>query len=474
MKQAILRRFYPLNFPLKANFRFRTSRVYTITKKEFKEYENRKRHPEEEPYEDEIRKNSLGCLVIESISMLKPYDALYEMAADLRPQLLIIYGILSFLTDEVFDPTQCFNNESFVTGEDVVLDTPKPLLSKEGENYSKDLEKILDLIEESKKDKQILLYSLFERWRKALFLMKESDGNWIHVDEAVLAYIHIFEVLSDEFKKQLKTEVKENRERLINAIIARANGDDNKKYEDIDKLITEASDNRVTLKPKVMCMLKEMNLLNPKTEAIIVRFIEHRNAIAHGRKDLYQDKVVFPLKPFFSFIKDTNENIEIIKVFAARVISQYIGLKRWEPEWRWALVIAPPPFNLVKEFIFKKSYQNITEADIIDGVFDGVDPRSLYIYYIKNKISFDDLENALAKVITSSTLKKEECQALFNVAVILADSKSIDVANTAREIVRKSHTKQWYFYSNIRDALKEVEYYNKTLFWFPEWLIEKK
>ena len=217
-------------------------------------------------------------------------------------------------------------------------------------------------------------------------------------------------------------------------------------------------------------MLSDLDLYNPKSKEIVLRFIEHRNSIAHGRKNIYQDKVVYPLKPFFSLIKDIDENLESIKILSAKTISNYLGLNAWDEEWDFLMLTEFTPFNIVKDFIDNQKYVTLSNEDFLNGTIDGIMPFTIAYYYLKGKISFLELEQTLKNIFSTSKITKENCRALFGASVSLADSSIEDLADKARQIVQKVDKNRWGYYSNIRDVIKDYEYHGLTLKWFEDWL----
>lgn len=472
---GLARMVYGLKFKLSADFTFQNSHVQTLTNAQFKKmfpFEDslsESLHGVEIPKRKE-RESEFGYLLIDSTFELKEYDSLTEGSAKIRPQLLVIHGILSFLTNEIFISFQNFASHQFMVSHHIGATGSKNRLTSKGINFDSDLEKILSEIETANSEKKILIYSLFERWRKALYLEIESEEGFVHLDESVLAYVHILEVLADEFKENFKKKISDERKQIITEILECANTPE-KSFKRIGSLINRANELKITLKSKALQMLSDLDLYNAKSQEIVLRFIEHRNSIAHGRRDIYQDKVVYPLKPFFSLIKDIDENLESIKILSAKTISNYLGLNAWEEEWDFLMLTEFTPINIVKVFIDSKQYDNITNKDFLHGKVDGIMPFTIAYYYLKGKISFLELEQTLGNIFLTSKITKENCKALFDAALPLADSSIQDIAEKAKQIVKKVDKNRWGYYSNIRDLIKDYEYHGLTLKWFEEWLI---
>jgi hypothetical protein len=91
------------------------------------------------------------------------------------------------------------------------------------------------------------------------------------------------------------------------------------------------------------------------------------------------------LKPFFSFIKDINENLESIKILSAKCISSFLGLKVWDIEWQITLLMEPTPFSLVQNFLHLEKYKTLSAKEFKNGQIDGITPEILIYYYVNKK-----------------------------------------------------------------------------------------
>ena len=140
---------------------------------------------------------------IESVCHLESYDSLNEMALYNRSEILVILDIISFFTGVPFTTyNQISGDSSFV--ENIDLKQRQTLLIIEGIDYSEQLNRLLECIENEKG----LIISLLDRWRKANFLSQEScDANLYH-DEAILSYFHIIELFSETEGNLLKVKLK--------------------------------------------------------------------------------------------------------------------------------------------------------------------------------------------------------------------------------------------------------------------------
>lgn len=465
-KIGFQRNAYWLDFKLKIDFYFQSSHIYSVNQRIYDKMFPKENGPS--ILMDKKQISEFGYLIIDSTYDLHSYDSLNEGSANIRPNIIVINGILSFITNQPFIPAMSFRSGLYTVERHIIKTGSKPVAICE-EDLSKELDKLLVRIERAKANERILFFTILERWRKALYLEKESEESDIFVDESVLAYMHVLEVLADEFKGELNENIRKKRKEASEGILKMAQ-DLKSKPKDIVKLINNLESIRISLKEKIFQLLVSFDLDCLKTRIIVERFIEHRNAIAHGRKNLFQEKLLFPLPQFFSFIKDVDEDIEVIKVLAARCISKLFDLSLWHEEWEWKLRCEILPFKLVEEFLNSKEFTKYESCDYFEGEEDNISPDTLAFYYKKGKVDFFEMEAVLGKAITSCKKQKIKYQKLFEAAVILSDSTKDKLSTKCKKIVSAVYQNRWYFRSNIRDVIKDYEYHGKKLGWFEEWL----
>jgi len=472
MKIGIARFIYEVEFELDLNFYFQTSHIYTISRDQYLKNYPTPTLVTGDNIESDNRINIYCYLIIDSTYNIEEYDSITEGSAKSRPQLLVIQGILAFFTNEVFLASYCINIINRITNQHIVEDMTQVTLIVNKQNLQNDLTTLLTTIKNSDENKKVLIYTLLERFRKALHFEKLSEENFAYIDESVLAYIHILEVLADEFKHNLEINLKEEKDRLITEIISEAKNCNNSiPTKKLKSLLNILNTSQISLKSKITQMLKEFSLDNEKSLSIVSRFIEHRNSIAHGRKNLYQDIVVFPLKPFFSFIQDIYENPIAIKLLACASFSNYTNLKIWQNEWKeYLLDYEFPTLSMVKIFIKNNTHKNISNKEFLKGKIDSITPIVLTYYYIKGKIKFSQLELVLSEVVKTSRKTENICYSLFDSCVILSDSKDKELAQKAQNLIKKAYENKTFPHSNIRDIIKDLQYNNISIEWFENWL----
>ena len=480
-----------LKIKLAVDFIFQTdginSHIYTIPEDRFK-----KLFPQEKFNLDDLLPESakntlpggteeiapLGYLIIDSTYELEEYDSIGEGSAFIRPQLLVLHGLLTFFTKTSFTP---FQNEAILgyqIPKHMDFGRNKSLLVLDGKSYSNPLKRVLNGINTANKSKQVLIFTLLERWRKAFYLESESEDSLVHLDEAVLAYFHILEVLSNEYSKTLKRRVDKEKSDLYDELLKNINSlaTDDKKKSALKKLNNLILEKKVNVKEKIACMLEDLGLFNLKSKNIVDRFTDHRNDIAHGRKNIYHDKAIYPLLPFFSLIQDIDERVETIRFFSASVISSYLGIEIWKKEWNNLMKYEPVPYELVKEFVIKEEYKNLTVDQIVRGAINDITPQVLAYYYYRNEkeITIAKLEEILTEVVLAKKINKGNSFQFFDISLILADSRKVKLAEKSRNNVVQIYKNDWGYFSNIRNVLKSYEYVGKKLPWFKSWLIDGK
>lgn len=473
-KIGFSRRVYKLDFPLAAEFSFQTSNVRSISSEEYKKMFPSVKLPKEIhgielPEEREIE-SEFGFLIIDSSCELEEYDSVSEASANIRPQLLVIYGIISFLTNNVFVPFHSFTQHNTILPKHI-----KPLsnyiLSYQEIDLASDLKKIISAINQASNEKRNLIFTLLERWRKALFLDKESEESLLYPDESILAYFHVVELLSKEFTDDLKEDLRIKKSELQSDILKTIQEKGSAKS--LTDLLNKYSQLNISVSDQILQMLKAFKMDSLKSEAIIRRFTKHRNSIAHQRNDIYKEKLIYPLPPFLTSIKNVDENVDVIKILSAKCIACYLNLDTWQNEWDIILASEFTPLSLVNDFIKNRSYEIISVDDFFQGKEDEIYPGTIAYYFIKGEISFEDLERCFLKIFKDVKINKQTAQELFMVAVSLSDSNINDIAHKAREIVTKVDKNKWGEYSNIRDVIKYHEYHGKTLLWFKNYLISR-
>ena len=414
-------------------------------------------------------------LIVDSFAEIEVFDRVTEVAAITRPRLLVILGIITYVTGEPLTPMV------FSSGHSVVVDpksaNPKnnPRLIMNDEDYSVKLEELVAAMLAMNSDKLILIYSLLDRWRKACYLTNESEESFLYEDEAILAFFHILELLGNQFKDQLSSES----DKYVHAFASSVLGDvyfiENKKTQaDFERLINSTLNAYKTLKPRILRMLRELDMLDPKSRAMIDRFINHRNTVAHGRENLYESKTaIYPLKPFFNHVKDIYEDIDTIRVLTARAIAAFIGTTLWLDEWEFVVDEEVPVYEALQTFIKDQTYRSLSWKEMEVGDFQGVNVGTFINYFLRGKLATQPFTQSLTGYISNVELSKNNAMAVLYVASVIADSSTSDVALASqKKLVEILDNKLLEVYE-VRDALKEMTYQGKEPRWLKNFLIER-
>lgn len=422
---------------------------------------------------ENIEREYIDCyLVIEIESELNLNSSIQESVEKSRPRYLIILSILSFFIGEVFTVSQNRSRETKI-GNIIKNNEMKTLFIYNGINRTDDLSKLLVFINTSSQSNRRLIYSLFDRWRKALYLETESEDTFLYHDEALLAYYHILELLSSAYDSQLKKDTKF----LINNFLDKLLGDifhftkkslEQEKSNKI-KLLEEILITEIPIKVRIHYMLNKFKMLNIKSKEIVEKLIKDRNAVAHGR-EVYQDNVIFPLPPFFPLVKDLFNEIALAKIISARAIAAHLGLNIWKKEWTNLLRDFGTPYEVVHEFIQNKYYLNISSKDFINGKINKVKPYTIYYYTVIGKIKLSKFQEIVGQTIIDTEVTKVNALELLESCILLSDSPNLELCEKCKQIIQISYNKKWITLSDLKDIFIYLQYKEFKTSWFQQFL----
>lgn len=452
------------------------SMVRTIYCKEFFEL------PEGTHIEVEFRLNetyvytSKGQLIIESIKEINQIDGPHEINRYIRPDLLVIEGILSYFTGSLFTVYQLTSSEQQISDENQTLfeEAPRAKIIVEGNDYSNDLDTLLFKL--GKIEFKSLIITLLDRWRKALYMVSESEVNTFH-DEAILTHFHIFELLVGYYYEDFQKEAHEKTKEFL---ISFASETLNQRGSNLENTVNTkfkllkgilVSD-EASITTKINYFLKQYGILDDQTYALISRLVKIRNSIAHGRIT-YKDKLIWPLPPFFNLTNESNVVIPQISIMTARAIALHLGLNTWKEEWEVTHVSLPPSDEVLSQFIGEeKEHVEASSIELLNGEYKNITVISIIQFFIENqkRYSLLDLENVLSKIIIEITINEENCEQLFLASVLLCDSEDHEISCIAKRNVAITHKNDWYGYSNIKDVVRYFDYYGITVRWLYSWI----
>src|SRR5690554_1342065 len=227
-----------------------------------------------------VKNKKYLCISIEI--QLDEFESVLDGAAYARPRLLIILGILSFLTQELFTSFSFFSS-STVVGKLERPDIKKFKFKFNKINFINDLKTIVAFVNSDLENDKRLFYSLIDRYRKALFLEKESEENMIHDDEVLLSHFHILELLSTKYyikQKQLATQsIKQFSEALLKDIYLLEGNVLQSEQSSKSKLVESLFISELPVASKVMYMFQEQGILTHRLKSFISDLIKDRNSV---------------------------------------------------------------------------------------------------------------------------------------------------------------------------------------------------
>lgn len=418
-------------------------------------------------------------LIVESIRAIESIDGPSEINRYTRPDLLVIQGILSYFTGQLFTVYELTKSETHIVETDMnpshKIDCA--IFSLEGSDYSEDLKLLLEKLKE--KRFQTLIITLLDRWRKALYMVSESEVDTFY-DEAILTHFHILELIVSYYYNDFKKEATDKIEYFLNLFSSDILNQSGKARENTmnsklnilkEVLISEES----SITTKINYFLKKHSMLDERTYSLINKIVKLRNSIAHGRMS-YKEKLIWPHPPFFNIISGESQKIIYqIQILTARSIAVHLGLNAWKETWEFMHDSLPPSDELLMKFIENpKEHEHIAGSDLIDGTYKNITVESLVDYYIynKGKYSLTELERAISKTLFEVPISEVNSESLFLASVLLCDSEDEKISSISKKNVELVHKNNWYGYSNIKDIVRYFNYYEIEVKWLYLWIEE--
>lgn len=416
-------------------------------------------------------------LIVECIKTIDSIDSPMEIKRYTRPDLLVIEGILSYFTGYLFTIYELNKSETqmVANGDNPSKNIKSTVLLSEESDHSNDLTILLDKLKG--KSFKTLIITLLDRWRKALYMVGESEVNTYH-DEAILTHFHILELLVGYYYDDFKQEANEEIKRFLTVFASETlNQSGNIKENTINSKLKILKDvlisDEASITSKINYFLKRHSILDECTYSLVNKIVKIRNSIAHGRMS-YKEKLIWPLPPFFNISSVESQMIIYqIQILTARAIAVHLGLDSWKEEWELMHSNLPPSDEVLLNFI-KNSYEHkqITGSDLMDGTYKNITVESLVDYYIdnKNKCNLNELEQALAKTLMEVPINEGNSEMLFLASVLLSDSQNEKLSNVSRRNVELVHKYGWYGYSNIKDVVRYFDFYDIEVEWLYSWI----
>lgn len=454
-----------LEYNMKANFWFENFHVYTITNKEYTEQWL-------EGVKEEGTKKKDKYLVLEAWSEIEEFDSLNEGTINIRPELLVVLGILTFVTGKLFTvPDVNFSISNVIQ---VIPEAQeKNRLTFEGENKNKAINQVLGFLADSTRTKKELVFSMLDRYRKAHFMTDRSGSSYLYADESFLAFFHIFELLATQFSDDLKLNVKSTIQNFVSDLLSDIYLFDKTKIENerigkqkmIEQIFAE-----IPISVKICTMFKHLNIFDGKARQIIEESVKLRNDIAHGRS-VFNKQMLWPLPLFFSQAKDIANEIDTLSLLAARTIDAYIGSKLYKTKWETYMSYYPAILYDVKEYLKLKGFIGLSIDRFRKGMKKGISPAVLTYYFIRKKVTYNNYEEALTEFMLDIPLTKRNMREFLDVSILLSDSKNDELNQKCRSIVVNAFSKG-LAERRARDYYKEFKYCDIDLEWFKYYITE--
>jgi hypothetical protein len=392
-------------------------------------------------------------------AQLEEFESITDGIAYTRPKLLIAFGILSYITGEVFTPFE--TNQSKATIGDYTIFCNN--IFRYNGKCLLDKYLLFESKVKSHEDKNFI-FSLLDRWRKGLFLEKESTDNMIYDDETLLSYFHILELLTTKYEKEQKKEIAEKINIFTNDLLKDSfflsHGNLENKTTEKSKLIESLLNTELSVANKISYMFNKQGLLNNQIKYFIADFIKDRNSVAHGRT-VYQNRVIFPVPPFFPLVKIKNYELEFYRVLTAKSIDSYLGIDFYKDEWIELKKIILPSYVTLKEFYKEKKFEKLSNLDFCNGVVNNITPYVISHYLTSGKIKPKQALEILTDFINNYKGTEEETfMSIWSIIIILDYIKEQSLKDKCIEIIKTAYSNKWHpAYFKMRDELYTLEYF---------------
>lgn len=424
------------------------------------------------PNNQAIKKDSPHLAIVIQ-NQLEMFESVTDGMAYSRPRLLIAFGVLSYFTQQIFTPFETFASSSFVGK-----------FNKKCKN--KFVYEEVDLIEdynqfntiiESHDDKEFI-YSLIDRWRKGLYMEFESEDNMLYDDETLLSYFHILELLTTKYETKQKSELKRKISDFTKSILEESflfDGNHLKSETTAkSKIIEGLLFPELSVISKIFYMFKEQGILTYRLKAFIANFVKDRNAVAHGRQ-VYQDRVIFPVPPFFPLIKIRDYPEEFYRILTAKAIANYIGIGLYSHQWDEISKSIIPTFDELRQFQRENKYIGLTNQDFCSGKVNDITPFVISHYLTSKKLKHTEALEILTSFINNYQKTEDETvMSIWAVILILDILEEGELKNKCIEIIKVAGDNNWHpSYFKMRDEMYTLEYFGFEIKGLKE-LIRKK
>ncbi|TWW12297.1 hypothetical protein LABALGNA3A7_16460 [Dellaglioa algida] len=389
-------------------------------------------------------------------------DTTTEITAKSRLKVIALLDVISFL---IGTPITVYNmntsNFSKVINEIVPLQKEHYFIYN-NINIINDLDKILESLTKDR----FLTASVLDKWNKANFLRKSDDSSVLYIDEAILNYLHIFELLSDTVKGDYKAKIDNEINRLLKIFFDRTSFDTDDKIKErikgkkeLTKEILEVK--FLSFKDKLKYFLKSNGLLDEDTSFLVDNLIKLRNDIAHGRMIRNMDVMAYPLTPFYNTSAKEGDLVNPLRVLTAVSISKYIGINLWQNEWEEEKVLLQPSDTIIKKYLDNELLNfNINSENKFN-----INWYSLFRFYIAGN---SKMKRKIEQKVESElkTIPFEELSALdmYELAIVLSTTQDEQLLSIIKKIIKNAIRQIESWSGNYKDIFNYLESrnYNTT------------
>jgi hypothetical protein len=426
---------------------------------------------------NEVDEDVSGYFIISIDTTIKDFESVSDAAAHARPMLLIALDILSLFIDRPITPFESGFGTSYVTA-DLPIQAEDPRLILDGDDYSNELKTFLETLGNAEPNKKRFFYSLMDRWRKAAYMQEESEESQEYDDEAVIAYFHVLELIAEESVNELTASIKAKIEQsLLDIYSGLMHFEGNYLSGIIDQKKT--LNNQLILSDlpiagKILFALQKLGIMSKRLKYFLGNWIKDRNSVAHGRR-VYQDRVIFPVPPFFPNAKLIDFSLNTLRTLTAHVICTLMRSEIYNERWAEEHLSLIPTPEEIRDFISYKRFDELTNDQFTNGEVYSINPGSISWYLVDKKLNPNVGKLALQKFFTNIDLQNSDQvnQAVVG-AVILADFTTNEDLQKCQEIIIAAYENRWHPFINLRELLSFLEYNNHFPKFLEEMIVTKK
>lgn len=391
------------------------------------------------------------------------FEGASEVPKYYRAELLEILDIISFLLNTPF-AAEDNAYASYIT-DPFMLDFEKTEndFTVNDKDYTESLNKLLEQLKTGSKFE--LITEILDRWRKSLNLFEQRGG--VDNDEAVLNLFQILNSLCDTITKK---ELIENLEKDISSL-EKINISPEQEF--LDNLHKQK---RLSFGNKIKGLLYYYDLLDDKSYYFVEQIIKKRNLVSHGSTHP-QKNSMWPLTPFFNLVQDDYDDLAYLQLLVKTLISCYLEIDLSKDDWNDVKDTLLPSWTTMENFLNNPvSFADVVnEEKLMSGNKFNITWDTIFMHYVlckdqKKGELYKQIEQAVKEFFLNSELRGEEATSLFNISVLLCDSKVIDIKRKATENVLSMLKNGWYEWSDPREIYSYLKYYNIEPYQYKEFL----